>query len=39
MKEILHGGHLSAKTLARLKIDREQRIKKGRFRRALSKES
>jgi len=39
MKEILREGRLSAKTLARLRIDREQRIQKGRFRRTLSKES
>jgi len=39
MKEILRDGDLSTKTLARLKIDREQRIKKGRFRRALPPKS
>jgi hypothetical protein len=39
MKEILRDGQLSEKTLARLKIDREQRINKGRFRRAISNES
>ena len=36
MKEILQDGRLSEKTLARLKVDREQRINKGRFRRAIS---
>lgn len=35
MKEMLRDGHLSDKTLSRLKTDREQRINKGRFRRAL----
>ena len=39
MNEMLRDGHLSDKTLARLKIDREQRINKGRFRRAISNES
>jgi len=39
MKEILQDGHLSKTTLARVKIDREQRIKKGHFRRAISKHS
>lgn len=39
MKEILRDGHLSDKTLGRLKVDREQRIDRGRFRRAISKES
>jgi activator of HSP90 ATPase len=37
MQEMLRDGHLSAKTLARVKIDREQRIKGGRFRRTISK--
>ena len=39
MKEILQDGALSERTLARVKIDREQRIKKGRFRRTISKAS
>jgi activator of HSP90 ATPase len=39
MKEILRDGHLSAKTLDRLRVDRVERINKGRFRRALSKKS
>jgi len=39
MREILGNGELSQKTLARLKIDREQRIKRGRFRRTLSRRS
>jgi activator of HSP90 ATPase len=39
MKEILRDGQLSEKTLARLKVDREQRINKGRFRRAISNKS
>jgi len=39
MKEILRDGSLSEKTLARVKIDREQRIKKGHFRRTISKSS
>src|SRR5499425_3388142 len=39
MQEMLRDGHLSQKTLARLKIDREQRIKTGRFRRSISRES
>jgi activator of HSP90 ATPase len=39
MKEILRDGRLSPKTLARVNIDREQRIKAGRFRRTISKES
>jgi len=39
MKEILRDGRLSPKTLARLKMDREQRINKGRFRRTLSDKS
>jgi len=38
-KEILEEGHLSEKTLARVKFDREQRIAKGRLRRAISKEA
>jgi hypothetical protein len=39
MQEMLSAGHLSPKTLADVKIDREQRIKAGRFRRTISKES
>ena len=39
MKEILEDGHLSEKTMARAKFNRQQRIAKGRFRRAISKES
>jgi activator of HSP90 ATPase len=39
MKEILRDGSLSERTLARVKIDRERRIKKGRFRRTISKSS
>ncbi len=39
MKEILQHGRLSEKTLARVKVDREQRIAKGHFRRALSNEA
>jgi activator of HSP90 ATPase len=39
MQEMLGNGELSQKTLARLKIDREQRIKRGRFRRTLSRRS
>jgi len=39
MKEILRDGYLSEKTLARVKIDREQRIRKGHFRRAISNRS
>jgi activator of HSP90 ATPase len=35
IKEMLSDGHLSDKTLARVKVDREQRIRSGRFRRAL----
>jgi len=38
MKEILATGTTSERTKARVKIDREQRIKTGRFRRTLSKE-
>jgi hypothetical protein len=36
---MLRDGHLSQMTLVRVKIDREQRIKAGRFRRTISKES
>jgi activator of HSP90 ATPase len=39
MKEILRDGHVSDKTLARLAIDRKERINKRRFRRAISKKS
>jgi len=39
MKEILRDGYLSERTLARVKIDREQRIRKGHFRRAISNRS
>jgi activator of HSP90 ATPase len=39
IKEMVSDGHLSDKTVARAKIDREQRIRKGRFRRAVSKEA
>jgi len=39
MQEMLRDAHLSPKTLARVTIDREQRIKAGRFRRTISKES
>jgi activator of HSP90 ATPase len=39
MQEMLRDGHLSEKTLARVKRDREQRIKTGRFRRTISKSS
>ena len=39
MKEILRDGYLSERTLARVKVDREQRIRKGHFRRAISNRS
>jgi len=39
MREMLRDGHLSEKTLARIKMDRDQRIKAGHFRRAMSKSS
>jgi hypothetical protein len=39
MQEMLRDGPLSQKTLARVKIDREQRIKAGRFRPTISRES
>jgi Activator of Hsp90 ATPase homolog 1-like protein len=39
MKEILRDGRLSEETLARLKLDREERIDKGHFRRAISKDA
>ena len=39
MQEMLRDGQVSQKTLARVKIDREQRIKTGHFRRAISKRS
>ena len=39
MKEILRDGYLSERTLARVKLDREQRIRKGHFRRAISNRS
>jgi hypothetical protein len=39
MQEILGDGHLSQKTVARVKVDREQRIKAGHFRRTISKRS
>jgi activator of HSP90 ATPase len=39
MQEIVRDGHLSQRTLSRVKIDREQRIKAGHFRRAISKRS
>lgn len=37
MKEIFATGAISRETRAKVKIDREQRIKTGRFRRTLSK--
>jgi hypothetical protein len=36
MQEMLRDGRLSEKTLARVKIDRERRIKTGHFRRTIS---
>jgi activator of HSP90 ATPase len=36
MKEILEDGRLSAKTIARVKVDLERRIKRRQFRRAIS---
>src|SRR5215470_11927105 len=39
MQEMLRDGHLSQKTLARVRVNREQRIKTGRFRRTISKEA
>ncbi|MBV8242776.1 MAG: SRPBCC domain-containing protein [Hyphomicrobiales bacterium] len=39
MKEILSTGTTSELSKARVKIDREQRIKTGRFRRTLSKDA
>jgi activator of HSP90 ATPase len=39
MKEILRDGRLSEKTLRRLRIDREERIDRGRFRRTISREA
>ena len=39
MKEIFATGTISEKTRARVKIDREQRITKGAFRRRLSREA
>ena len=38
MREILDDGYLSEKTLARVKLNRQERIAKGRFRRSISKE-
>jgi uncharacterized protein YndB with AHSA1/START domain len=38
MKEIFTSGAISRETRAKVKVDREQRIKTGRFRRTLSKE-
>jgi activator of HSP90 ATPase len=37
MQEMLRDGCLSERTLERLRIDREQRIDQGRFRRAISR--
>ena len=39
MQELLRDGHLSQKTLARVKVDREQRIKARHFRRTISQRS
>jgi activator of HSP90 ATPase len=39
MKEVLAGGKISRKTKERVKLDRERRIKRGRFRRRLSTEA
>jgi activator of HSP90 ATPase len=39
MQEMLRDGHLSETTLARVRINREQRIKAGHFRRRISKKS
>lgn len=39
MKEIFATGATSEKTRARVKVDRERRIKRGKFRRRLSKET
>jgi uncharacterized protein YndB with AHSA1/START domain len=39
MKEIFANGTISRETRAKVKIDREQRISTGRFRRTLSKEA
>ncbi|HEV3062555.1 MAG TPA: SRPBCC domain-containing protein [Vicinamibacterales bacterium] len=39
MQEMLRDGHLSQNTLARVKVDREQRIKAGHFRRTISTRS
>jgi len=39
MKEIFATGQISQRTKDRVKIDREQRIKTGRFRRSISKEA
>ena len=36
MKEILATGELSEKTRARVRVDREQRIERGKFRRSIS---
>jgi activator of HSP90 ATPase len=36
MKEVLAEGHVSEKTLARVKVDLERRIKRKHFRRAIS---
>jgi len=36
MKEVLADGHVSEKTLARVKVNLERRIKRGHFRRAIS---
>jgi activator of HSP90 ATPase len=39
MQEMLRDGQISEKTRARVKVDRERRIKGGRFRRAISKKA
>ena len=38
MQEMFETGEISARTKMRVRVDRDQRIKSGRFRRALSKE-
>jgi activator of HSP90 ATPase len=39
MKEMLEDGRLSEKTLSRVKVDRQERIQKGHFRRSISNEA
>jgi uncharacterized protein YndB with AHSA1/START domain len=39
MQEIFADGRISERTRTRVKVDREQRIKTGRFRRAVSREN